>query len=66
MRHSQRRNHVGGPGLRDVSAGVVAEREKTEELTNGGSVHAGDEEDANENLGDEHGDAGAGGFQTGG
>jgi hypothetical protein len=55
MRDSRRRNHVGGPGLHDVSAGVVAERWKTEELTDGGSVRGGDEEDANEKLGDEHG-----------
>jgi hypothetical protein len=28
-------------------------------------VRGGDEEDANEKLGDEHGDAGGGGFATG-
>jgi hypothetical protein len=39
------------------------ERQKTGELTDGGSVRGGDEEDANEKFGDEHGDAD--GFATG-
>jgi hypothetical protein len=35
------------------------------ELTNRGGVRGGDEEDCNEKLGDEHGDAGGGGVSTG-
>jgi hypothetical protein len=37
------------------------EQQGTGELTGGGSVRGGDEEDANEKLVDEHGDAGGGG-----
>jgi hypothetical protein len=36
------------------------ERQKKGELTSGGSVRSGEEEDANEKLGGEHGDAGGG------
>jgi hypothetical protein len=60
------RNYVWRPCLGQGSAGVAMERQKTGELTNSGGVRGGDEEDCNEKLGDEHGEAGGGdGVSTG-
>lgn len=41
------------------------EQQNTGELTNGGGVCSGDEEDCNEELGDEHGNTGGGGVSPG-
>ena len=58
---SLRRNYVWHPCLYHGSAGIAMGQQKTGELTNGGGLRGGDEEDANEKLGDEHGDTGGSG-----
>ena len=62
-RDPRRQDYVWRPCLDDRSAGVTAERQRTGELTDGGGVRGGNEEDGNEKLGDEHGDVG--GVSTG-
>ena len=57
---SRRQDYVWCPCLGQGSDGVAVEQHGTGELTDGGGVRGGDEEDSNEKLVEEHGDAGGG------